>query len=279
MARFGLLIDITKCTGCYNCFLACRDEFYDNDYSPYSAAQPLNGQFWMQIREVERGSYPKPKLDYIPVPCMHCQEALCMEAAVGGAVYRRQDGIVLIDPQKAKGQRSIVDACPYRVIFWNEEAQLPQKCTLCAHRLDEGAREPRCVEACPTGALVFGDLEDSAGDIRRLLLAPGVEVYHPEYNTNPLVKYLGIPRRFVAGEVVRRDVPGECAQGVRITLEGDGASRIAYSDSYGDFEFEGLEKNTAYRIYFEHEGYAPRVVEVFTRTDINLGEVILEPLS
>ena len=145
MARLGIVIDINKCTGCHNCFLACRDEYFGNDYGTYSAPQPLDGQFWMQVKEIERGSFPRPKLDYIPVPCMHCESAPCMNVAADGAVYRREDGIVLIDPQKAKGQRDIVNTCPYRVIFWNEELQIPQKCTMCAHRLDEGDKEPRCV--------------------------------------------------------------------------------------------------------------------------------------
>ena len=74
MARYGLLIDVTKCSGCHNCFLACRDEYYGNDYPPYSAAQPLVApQFWMQVKEIERGTYPKPKVDYIPLPCQHCE--------------------------------------------------------------------------------------------------------------------------------------------------------------------------------------------------------------
>ena len=279
MARLSLLIDVTKCTGCYNCFLACRDEYYGNDYSPYSAAQPLDGQFWMQIKEIERGSYPKPKVDYIPTPCMHCGTAPCLDVAADDAVYRREDGIVLIDPHKAKGQRSIVDACPYRVIFWNAELQVPQKCTLCAHRLDEGVTEPRCVEACPTGALVFGDLEDPASGIAKLSAALKTETYHPEYSTDSTVKYVGIPKRFIAGEVVREDVPGECAQGVLITLESGGSRQETRSDSYGDFEFEGLENNRAYRIRVEHGGYAPKTLDVVTRTDVNLGKIMLAPVS
>lgn len=276
MARYSLLIDVTKCSGCYNCFLACRDEYYGNDYSPYSAAQPLDGQFWMQIKEVERGSYPKPKLDYIPTLCMHCAAAPCIDAAADGAVYRREDGIVLIDPHKAGGQQSIVNSCPYRVIFWNADLQIPQKCTMCAHRLDEGEKEPRCVEACPTGALVFGDLDDPASEIARLSASLKAEAYHPEYGAEPTVKYVGIPKRFITGEVVRSDARGECAEGVLITLEGGGLMVQTSSDSYGDFEFEGLEKNTAYQIRIEHEGYAPRAFKAVTQTDVNLGEVLLE---
>ncbi|OFV79394.1 MAG: hypothetical protein A2W26_08375 [Acidobacteria bacterium RBG_16_64_8] len=277
MACYSLLIDVTKCSGCYNCFLACRDEYYGNDYGSYSAAQPLAGQFWMQINEVERGSYPKPKLDYIPLPCVHCKSAPCADVAADGAVYRRDDGIVLIDPKKAEGQKAIVNACPYRVIFWNAELQIPQKCTMCAHRLDEGDKEPRCVEACPTGALVFGDLDDPASEISRLSASLKAEIYHPEYGTEPTVRYVGIPRRFVTGEVVRGDMRGDCAEGVLVTLEGNGLMLQTRSDSYGDFEFEGLERNATYQIRVEQEGYAPRSFTVVTQTDVNLGEVLLEP--
>lgn len=276
MARPGLLIDVTKCSGCHNCFLACRDEYYDNDYSPYSAPQPLEGQFWMQVKEVERGSYPKPKLDYIPIPCLHCADAPCIDVAADNAVYRRDDGIVIIDPEKARGQKAIVNACPYRVVFWNKELEIPQKCTMCAHRLDQGDKEPRCVEACPTGALAFGDLDDPDSAISTLAAEKKIEAYHPEYGTKPVVMHVGIPKRFVAGEVVRDDVRGECAEGVSITLEGDGVKREAKSDSYGDFEFEDLDKNTPYKITVGLDGYAPKVFDITTHNDVNLGEIVLE---
>lgn len=279
MARLGILVDVTKCSGCHNCFLACRDEYYGNDYSPYSAPQPLNGQFWMQIKDVERGSYPRPKLDYIPTPCMHCESAPCMNVASDGAVYRREDGIVLIDPVKSKGQKDIPNTCPYRVIFWNEELDIPQKCTMCAHRLDEGEKEPRCVEACPTGALVFGDLDDPNSEIAKVAVALKPEAFHPEYETSPLVTYFGLPKRFIAGEVVRKDVPGECAEGVLVTLEGGGMKTETHSDSYGEFEFEGLDKNVSFQVRIEHAGYEPRAFEVVTHGDVDLGEVVLEPLS
>ena len=277
MPRYGIIIDVNKCSGCYSCFLACRDEYYDNDYPSYSAAQPLNGQFWMQIKEVERGSYPKPKLSYLPIPCMHCGEAPCIEAAKDGAVYRREDGIVLIDPEKARGQKEIVNACPYRVIFWNAEQQLPQKCTLCAHRLDEGEKQPRCVESCPTGALAFGDLDDPQSDVARLASDARIEVMHPEFRTQPLMKYIGLPKRFVAGEVVLKDNQGECAQGVIVKLSGEGVVQETRTNSFGDFEFEGLEKNQTYQISIIANGYKDRQMTFTTRKDVNLGEIVLEP--
>jgi Fe-S-cluster-containing dehydrogenase component len=277
MPRYSILIDVSKCSGCHNCFLACRDEYYDNDYPKYSAAQPLDGQFWMQVKEIERGSYPNPKVSYIPTPCMHCASAPCMDAAKDGAVYRRDDGIVIIDPEKAKGQDAIAAACPYGVIFWNADAQLPQKCTMCAHRLDEGEKTPRCVESCPTGALVFGDLDDPKSEIAKLAANADIEELRPEFNADPLVKYLGLPKRFVAGEVVFQDNRGECAQGVTVSLSGGGVDMETKTDLFGDFEFEGLAKNETYRLSISADGYAPKQVELTTLKDVNLGEIVLEP--
>lgn len=277
MSRYSILIDVTKCNGCHNCFLACRDEHFGNDYPGYSAAQPVHDQFWMQVKEIERGAYPHPKVSYIATPCQHCADAPCITAGRDGAVYRRDDGIVVIDPEKAKGQKDIVNACPYRVIFWNAETQLPQKCVMCAHRLDEGEKQPRCVESCPTGALMFGDLDDPNSDIAKRAAAADVEVLRPEFHTNPLVKYIGIPKRFIAGEVVLKGKEDECARGVKITLEGDGKKMETVSDVYGDFEFEGLPSNIAYQITVEEKGYAAKTIAVTTRTDVNLGEVVLEP--
>ncbi len=279
MARLGLLIDVTKCSGCHNCFLACRDEYFGNDYPGYSAPQPLEGQYWMQVKEVERGTWPKPKLDYIPTPCQHCETAPCIDAAADNAVYRRKDGVVIIDPVKAKGQKDIVNSCPYRVIWWNSALQLPQKCTMCAHMLDAGEPMPRCVEACPTGALIFGDLDDPKSEIAQAAASVKTETYHPEYKTDPLVKYVGIPKKFVVGEVVRRDMPGECAQGVAVTLEGEGVKLATQTDSYGDFEFEGLDKNKQLKLRVDLKGYASMIIDVSTQKDVDLGEIVLEPLK
>jgi Fe-S-cluster-containing dehydrogenase component len=272
--RLGLLIDVGRCNGCYNCFLACRDEHYGNEYPGYSAAQPLHGQFWMQVKEIEHGKYPRPRLSYIAVPCQQCGDAPCIAAARDGAVYRRDDGIVMIDPEKAKGQDQIVKSCPYRVIFWNAELQLPQKCGLCAHRLDTGARQPRCVEACPTGSMTFGDLDDPRSEISRRLSELSIEALHPEFETKPLVFYAGLPGRMVAGEVVLEGADA-CAEGVQVILEGGGDTRQTTSGTFGDFAFEGLPQGAVYRVTVSHDGYVPRACDVKTHTDVDLGEVVL----
>jgi Fe-S-cluster-containing dehydrogenase component len=276
MSRYSILIDVNKCNGCYNCFLSCRDEHYGNDYPGYSAAQPLNGQFWMQVNEIERGVYPKPKVSYIPKPCMHCEWAPCLAASKDGAVYRRDDGIVMIDPEKAKGQEAIVNACPYRVIFWNAEKQIPQKCTMCAHRLDEGEKMPRCVESCPVEALVFGDLDDPNSQISKLAASLETESLRPEFGTDSLVQYVGIPKQFVAGEVVYKGNEGECAPGVKVTLTGGDQNREIETDLFGDFEFEGLDKNIKYQVLVSADGYADNTTEFTTFNDVNLGEIVLE---
>jgi Fe-S-cluster-containing dehydrogenase component len=229
MARYGLVVDITKCNGCYNCFLACKDEYCGNDHPSYSAAQPMTGQSWMRIGEKERGRYPKVKVAYTAVPCMHCENPPCVDAGGGdGAVYRRSDGIVLIDPVKAAGREEIVASCPYRVIYWNDDSQIPQKCTLCAHLLDQGWKEPRCVEACPTGALVFGDSDDPDSAISRLLASQETEALRPEYGLGERVRYIGLPKRFVAGSVVWGDTD-ECAVGATVTLKAAEAGRTGSS--------------------------------------------------
>jgi Fe-S-cluster-containing dehydrogenase component len=276
--KYGIVIDITKCNGCYNCFLACRDEYCGNDYPPYSAAQPYSGHFWMKLIEKERGKYPKVKVAYTAVPCMQCEQPSCVGAAMNNAVYQRLDGIVIIDPEKAVGQKEIVSSCPYRVIYWNEEKKLPQKCTFCAHLLEKGWKEPRCVEACPTAALVFGDVNDPSSEISKVIAsAKGkLEVLHPEYGLKPAVQYIGLPKRFVAGEIVLKDKKDECAEGVKVTLVSKGGGeKVVKTDNYGDFEFEGLGADEDYTVLVEHKGYTSKKIKVKTKVDVYLGEVLL----
>ena len=272
--RLGMLIDVTRCNGCHNCFLACRDEHYGNEYPGYSAAQPLNGQFWMQVKEVEGGRYPRPRLNYIAIPCQNCQNAPCIDAGKDGAVYRREDGIVMIDPEKAKGQDQIVASCPFRVVYWNAELQLPQKCGFCAHRLDAGDSQPRCAQSCPTGAVTFGDLDDPESALPKRMGELATEVFHPEYETGPLVVYAGLPGRMVAGEVVL-DGSDACAAGVKVTLEGDGVSLETASSAFGEFAFERLPAGKAFKVTVAAEGFPPRAFDVKTHTDVDLGEVVL----
>jgi Fe-S-cluster-containing dehydrogenase component len=274
MARYGMVIDLTKCVGCYNCFLACRDEFAGNDYPGYSAAQPMSGMNWIKVIEKERGVYPKVKVNYTPVTCMHCATPGCMKVAQNGAVYKNKDGVVIIDPVKAKGQKQIVSGCPYRVIEWNEALQLPQKCNFCAHMLANGEKEPRCVESCPSGALVFGDLNDPKSNVSKLIASGVTEVLHPEFGMGEQVRYIALVKKFVAGTVIYGD-KDECAVGVNVTLSVNGDTRKTKTNDFGDFEFEGVPENVACTVEIEAPGYTPKSVKSKTQKDIYLGEIKL----
>jgi hypothetical protein len=164
------------------------------------------------------------------------------------------------------------------VIFWNEDKNIPQKCTLCAHLLDQGWEEPRCVEACPTGALLFGDLSDSQSEISKAWDSEKIEILHPEFELKPRVKYLGIPRRFIAGTVIFKD-KDQCAENVKVTLSGRGKKQTVRTNNFGDFEFEGLEEGEDFNLKIEHSGYKPQSFKVQTKLDVYLGEILLRRSS
>ena len=175
MKSWHLIIDVARCHDCNDCFLADKDEFVGNEFPPYSAAQPWHGHRWMNIKRKERGQYPMVQTAYLPTPCMHCDDAPCLTA--DGAVYKRDDGLVIIDPVKAKGRKEIVATCPYGVIHWNDEQQLAQKCTGCAHLIDDGWTETRCSQVCPTGAIKLVLADD---EMARLQAVDELEVFRPE---------------------------------------------------------------------------------------------------
>jgi Fe-S-cluster-containing dehydrogenase component len=278
MKKWNLIIDVEKCEDCNNCFLSCKDEHVDNDFQGYSRSQPKHGHRWVNIMRTERGQFPQIDVAYLPIFCMHCDNAPCIKAAQDGAVYKRDDGIVIIDPVKAQGQRHLVDACPYGAIWWNEEHALPQKCTLCAHLLDDDWKEPRCVQACPTGALRIVKIED--GEMEEIVTSESLEPFHPEYNTKPRVYYKNLFRYthcFIAGSVaVERDGVSDCAQGATVTLIKDSEKRKVTTDTFGDFKFDGLKENSGiYHIEISYEDREVKSLEVEVDTSVSLGTVWL----
>ena len=113
MAKKVFVIDVAKCNGCYNCQIACKDEHVGNDWTPIAKPQPETGQFWLKLTERVRGTVPKVKMPYRPHLCMHCDDAPCMAAcAVPGAIYKRDDGLVIIDPEKCTGCRTASTPAP-----------------------------------------------------------------------------------------------------------------------------------------------------------------------
>ena len=250
------LYDLDKCNGCHNCQIACKDEHVDNDWSPIAKPQPDTGSFWCKVDEEVCGKTPLVRVNYLSHHCNHCSDAPCMKAAPD-AVYRREDGLVIIDPEKALGRKDLLKACPYGEIYWNEALQTPQKCTGCAHLLDDGWSVPRCVDACCTGALRFGEEEEFAEELKN------AEVLNPGFGTQPRVYYLNKPKRFIAATVVDVDadevVIGASAQACRLDDETVVAS--SFTDELGDVFLEGLEPGQ-YRLWIQKEGYVTRWIDV-----------------
>ena len=278
MKKWNLVIDIAKCHDCNNCFLSCKDEYVGNDFPPFSVAQPNHGHRWMNIMRKERGQYPKVDVAYLPIPCMHCDDAPCIKKSKDEAVYKRDDGIVIIDPEKAKGQKDILATCPYGAIWWNEEKAVPQKCTLCAHLLDEGWKEPRCVQACPTGALRIVHVEDA--EMQRIIESENLEVLHPEYKTRPRVCYKNLYRYttcLIAGSVAIRDTD-ECAEGAAVSLIKGSKKTIAeaVTNNYGDFKFDGLDEDGgAYSLDISYKDRPKKTIELELKTSVNVGTILL----
>jgi Fe-S-cluster-containing dehydrogenase component len=276
MKTWHMIIDVALCTDCNNCFLADKDEFVGNDFPPYSVGQPWYGQRWIDIDRKERGQYPMVDVAYLPTPCQHCDDAPCIAAAPAGSIYKRADGLVIIDPAKAKGQPEIVDTCPYGVIFWNDEAQVAQKCTGCAHLLDEGWKDTRCSQVCPSGALRLVLAEED--EFVKFAAAEGLEVLRPELGSNPRVHYKNLhkwSKVFVGGSAVFADTD-ECAEGARavLTLDGKPAGE-AITDNYGDFKIDRLEPGV-YGLTLSASGYEDRAVTVDAAASVSLGVVVLE---
>lgn len=260
-------VNVSRCVGCYNCQLACKDEHVGNDWAPYARPQPPIGQFWMKVDEHVCGTIPKVKMHYIPHNCAHCGDPACAAACPAGAFVRREDGLLLLEPEKCTGCRKCLEACPYGAIYFNEELNIAQKCTGCAHLLDHGESVPRCVEACPTDALLFGEydeLKDKLKDARPLESRAGCR---------PRLYYQGIPGRFVAATVYD---PGEkeVVIGARVTLTDGKRAWTAVTDDFGDFWLRDVPERDDLALTVEAAGFRPLAFRVDTRkADVNLGDL------
>lgn len=200
MTRLAMALDTVACIGCNACTLACKVE----NGSPAG--------IWMApVIEREFGSFPEVRKAYLPLLCNHCTDAPCMAACPTGAIRRRDDGIVLIDPDVCCGSRACVIACPYGAIHYYDRPEplhtafdrakvarlqpgTAQKCTFCAPRIDRGL-QPACVEACPTGARIFGDTQDAESPVSKALATREAVMLGTPLPTGPSVKYL--PEGFI----------------------------------------------------------------------------------
>lgn len=177
--RYGMVIDLKKCIGCYGCQIFCRAE----------NATPLDGA-WSRVLFYELGSYPRIRKMPLPVLCMHCEDPACVAICQTGASRRRADGIVTIDHKKCTGCLNCLLLCPYgarhlyprQPEYFPGQGQTPyekagrgkhhagtvEKCDFCLSRLEKGLK-PACVANCMAKARFFGDLDAPDSEVSRLL--------------------------------------------------------------------------------------------------------------
>jgi Fe-S-cluster-containing dehydrogenase component len=206
--KWVMVIDQQKCTGCGYCTQACRA---NNDVPPEIS--------WNRVIEAGKAG---DKTVFLTRPCMHCENAPCVEVCMVGASYHRPDGIVMMDYDKCIGCRYCEVACPYSARAFNWEAftgpnpavpawgepeverrprGVVEKCSFCYHRIDRGlalglkpgvdsSATPACVVACPVGARLFGDLNDPESQVSQVLAAQPAYRLREDLGTSPRVYYL-----------------------------------------------------------------------------------------
>jgi len=212
--KFGYALNLSICIGCRKCAEACHQE---NNHD-----RPSN-QSYIRVLEMSKGSIdmekgnahydhpvPQPDKFYMPVQCQQCDNPPCVSVCPVEATWKEPDGIVVVDYNWCIGCRYCQAACPYHARRFNwTKPEIPaketnpeqnylsnrirpqgvmEKCTFCLHRTRNG-RLPACLEACPTGARVFGNLLDPKSEIRWVLENKRVFVLKEDLGTKPQFFY------------------------------------------------------------------------------------------
>jgi formate dehydrogenase iron-sulfur subunit len=157
--QVGILVDVTRCTGCNKCIDACAQENKlgpSNHLIQYSP-DGLSARRWSSIVQGPKGGFVRKF-------CRHCLEPACVSACPVGAMYRTTEGMVLYDADKCMGCRYCMMACPFGIprYEWDSAAPFVQKCMLCHQRLEQG-QQPACVETCPEEVMIFGERSELLG--------------------------------------------------------------------------------------------------------------------
>jgi Fe-S-cluster-containing dehydrogenase component len=280
MKRWALEIDVKLCINCSNCVLATKDEYVGNVFPGYSAKQPAEGIETIKVERHVRGHGSLADVSYIPKTCNHCDNAPCIKAAADGSIYKRPDGIVMIDPVKAKGRRDLVGSCPYGMIFWNDEAEVPQNWNFDAHLLDAGWAEPRCAQACPTRAIRALNLDDRELETR--VKEEELSVLDPQLNTRPRVFYRGLDdvlHHIVTGNVCEL-VEGKqqnLADAEVILIESsEGGTQSTRTDAFGDFRFDALSADVStVELRLRRNGAETLIANAERSGSLNLGTLLI----
>ena len=260
MSKKIFLVDVARCNGCHNCQIACKDEHCGTNWLPYAAEQPETGQFWCKVEQAVHGTVPKVNITYVPKIGAQTQALADYAPEV---LMEREDGIVVIDPEKAKGRRDIAEK--FEGVYFNEQLDIPQGCTGCAHLLDDGWTVPRCVDACAVGGLRFGDEADFAEELANAeQIDPRSSVY-----------YLNLPKRWVAGQLID-EAADEVIIGATVTMQEEGNPEAEVfktaTDEFGDFWFRQVEP-AIYHLWLEAHDFVMREISNIDATvaDANIG--------
>lgn len=194
--RWGLLIDTTRCSSdCTACVAACNKENHLPGGTAATDAQ------W--IRKVELKDVRSKHSVSLPVMCQHCANPPCVDVCPTGASMKRADGIVLVDRHICIGCRYCMMACPFKARSFvhepvsDQNPEVPrgkgcvESCTLCVHRVDKGL-QPACAEACPSQAIMFGDLNDPSSAISQRIRSHASTRLRADLNLDAGVRYLGV---------------------------------------------------------------------------------------
>ncbi|MEW6293509.1 MAG: sulfate reduction electron transfer complex DsrMKJOP subunit DsrO [Pseudomonadota bacterium] len=196
--RWGMLIDTTKCaSGCDACVKACNTENGINE----TLKDARQGSQW--IRKIDLKNPKTGQEHSLPMLCQHCAHPPCVDVCPTGASMKRADGIVLVDRHTCIGCRYCMLACPYKarslvhLPLTNQNPEVPrgqgcvESCTFCVQRVDKGLK-PACVESCPEGAMLFGDLNDPASEIAQRIANEKTTQVRGDLKLNLGVRYQGI---------------------------------------------------------------------------------------
>ena len=164
MTKYGMAINLDRCIGCHTCANACKMQ---NNVP--------SGMLWNRVLTEGSdviygavGDYPNLSRTFVPVACQHCENPACQRVCPTGATHISPDGIVLVDHGRCIGCKYCMAACPYQVRTFNEEEGIADKCRFCTvSASDGGTKMCTCVEACLTGARIFGDLDDPDSEISK----------------------------------------------------------------------------------------------------------------
>jgi tetrathionate reductase subunit B len=176
--RAGMVINQANCVGCHACGVACKTEH-----------EVQLGGFRIRTHYLDHPE--RPVHSFLPMMCMHCQDAPCIKSCPNDAIVRRTDGRVEIEKNDCEMDTRCVGACPYGAIHIDRQQRKADKCNFCVQRTDVGL-QPACVDACPTQTLVFGDLDNPDDPAAKLAASQKAAPMKPEAETRPSVVYIGL---------------------------------------------------------------------------------------